>query len=362
MDYLYPQSYYDDQYDLATITLCLDYYHSLRKGMEAKRAELKDMTDEEFRKDTHKALSYTVNAIKIERFRQRAEFIQKWMERDRKVQETYNNAIPPTGVRCKECGSEMELSFKEFSHAYEKDATVLFMFDCINIKCHKGQLLYADGRLWQYTPLRCPKCNAALESTVKVKKDRVTSTYTCPSCSYSKKDILDFAKFRKEQKAKETQERKVLAEYRTEFCYNEKDGQEAVRSADTLVRVIKEIQEREKKEADPVFQKAMTLKKISIVEMEKLIVDAITPQKYIRFTLGQPIMGRFVEVPFTVQDIDGNRQQYDSRNQLKKLIVTALAGTNWRLMSDGITARLGVLSGRLKGMEQEDNLMEVIRK
>lgn len=121
------------------------------------------------------------------------------------------------------------------------------------------------------------------------------------------------------------------------------------------------MKEQEKKEADPVFQKAMKLKKISIVEMEKLIVDAVTPQKYTRFTLGQPVMGRFIEVPFTAQNTDSSRQEYDSRNQLKKLTTKALEGTNWRLMSDGIMGRLGVLSGRLKGMEQEDDLMETIK-
>ena len=110
-----------------------------------------------------------------------------------------------------------------------------------------------------------------------------------------------------------------------------------------------------------MYQQAMKLKKISILEMEKLIFDVITPQKYIRFALSQPVMGRFVEVPFTAQDTDDKRQEYDSRNQLKKLIINALEGTNWRLMSDGITGRLGVLSGRLKGLEQESDLMGVIK-
>lgn len=73
------------------------------------------------------------------------------------------------------------------------------------------------------------------------------------------------------------------------------------------------------------------------------------------------IIGRFVEVSFTAQDTDSNRNDYDRKNHLKKLIIKALEGTNWKLMSDGILGRLGVLSGRVKGMEHEDDLMEVLK-
>lgn len=359
MDYLRPQSFYDDQYDLHTIEECLEWYWGIRKKMEAHRKDLKDMTDEDFKKDTHKALSYMVNAIKIERFRHRAERIGEWMERDRKIQDTYDSAKAPEGVTCPECSSEMTLMHKDLFDVYDKHPYVLFMYECV--RCHKRQSLYEDGRRWVHDPPKCPKCGSALSNTMKRKKDVLTTTYKCTSCSYINVDVDDFAKFRKEQEAREKRDTELLSQYRNEFCYSEKDGQEAVASMDGIIRVVKEWKEREKKEADPVFQKAMKLKKISIVEMEKLILDAVTPQKYIRFALGQPMMERFVEVQFTVQDTDSGRHEYDSRNQLRKLIIKALEGTNWRLMSDGIMGRLGVLSGRLKGLEQEDDLMEVIK-
>lgn len=360
MQYLQTEQLYIDRYDLHTIETCLQYYWNLRKGMEVKRNELKDISDEDFNKDLHKALSYTVNAIKIERFRHKTERITEWMDKDRKTQEVYDTARPPEGIRCKECYSDTKLNSKDLFNAYEKDAHVIFMFECV--KCHKRQALYTDGREWHYNPPRCPKCTASLESTMKYKKEVLMTTYTCPSCAYTRTDVDDFAKFHKEQDAQKQKDEKLLAEYRSEFCYTEEVGRQAVESADGIARVMKEWKEREKKEADPLFQQAMKLKKISIVDMEKLIVDAITSQKYIRFTLGQPVMGRFVEVPFTAQDTDGNRSEYDSKNHLKKLITKVLEGTNWRLMSDGISGRLGVLSGRLKGMEQEDDLIESVKE
>lgn len=328
--------------------------------MEAKRNDLKDMKDEEFKKETHKALSYMVNAIMIERFRHRAERISEWMERDRKIQNVYDSARAPEDVQCPECSSEMKLMHKDLFDVYDKHPYVLFMFECVS--CQKRQSLYEDGRQWVHDPPKCPKCGSTLGNTMKRKKDLLTTTYKCTSCSYTNTEVDDFAKFQKERDAKEERDKQLLSEYRNEFCYREKDGQEAVQSMDGIARIVKEWKERDKKEADPIFQQAMKLKKISIVDMEKLIVEAITQQKYIRFTLSQPVMGRFIEVSFTVQDTDSSRHEYDSQKQLKKLIVKALEGTNWRLMSDGIMGRLGVLSGRLKGIEQEDDLMQSIKE
>lgn len=359
MDYLHSQSFYADQYDLHTIEECLDWYWNIRKKMEAHRGELKDMTDEDFKKDTHKALSYMVNAIKIERFRHRADRIQEWMDRDKKIQDIYDNAQIPKGVRCAVCHSETNFMHKDLFDAYDPNPYVIFMFECV--KCHKRQALYADGRPWHHEAPRCPKCGEPLESTIKHRKDVLTTIYSCTACTYTHKNVDDFGKSQKEREAKEKRDRELLTKYRNEFCYSEKDGQEAVQSADMLKAAIDELKKQEAKRADPVYQQAMKLKKLSIVEMEKLIVDAVTPQKYIRFTLGQPVMGRFVEVPFTVQDTDSGRNEYDSRNQLKKLIINVLDGTNWRLMSDGILGRLGVLSGRLKGLEQVDDLVESIK-
>ena len=65
-------------------------------------------------------------------------------------------------------------------------------------------------------------------------------------------------------------------------------------------------------------------------------------------------------INFTVQDNKTGREEYDSRMTLKKLIQKLLIETNWRLMSDGIDYRLGILSGRLRGYEREEDLLKII--
>jgi len=52
---------------------------------------------------------------------------------------------------------------------------------------------------------------------------------------------------------------------------------------------------------------------------------------------------------------------YDSRRQLRKIIRKSLEGVNWNLMSDGISYRLGILSGSLKGFENEEDLVTLVK-
>ena len=62
-------------------------------------------------------------------------------------------------------------------------------------------------------------------------------------------------------------------------------------------------------------------------------------------------------VEFNAVDSESGRREYDSRQTLKKLIQDSLLGYNWRLMSEGVSYRMGFLSGRLKGIEKESDLV-----
>ena len=360
MQYLRDHQHYIDRYDLHTIEECLDYYWSLKNGMEKHRSDLKDLSPEQFDKEIHKGVSYVINVLKGEKYRHKKETINQWMDRDRKMQELIDNTNRPAGILCKVCSSPMVVTSKDLFNAYEETARVVFMLKCM--KCNKRQAVYEDGTEWIYSPPLCPKCKSPLQSNQTHKKNVLTTTYLCPSCSYRKTDIDDFSKWEKERKDREARENELLAKYRADFCLSDTDGPSYLASLDKMYALAKEFKEREEKEKNPIYQQAMKLKKISIVTMEKLIVDVITPQKYVRFTLGQPIMGRYVEVLFTAQDTDSSRREYDSQHGLKKLITKALDGTNWRLMSDGIIAKLGVLNGRLKGVDQEEDLMVIVKE
>ncbi len=73
-------------------------------------------------------------------------------------------------------------------------------------------------------------------------------------------------------------------------------------------------------------------------------------------------MGRDVFIGFSCLDSKVDRGDYDSRKALKKLVDKALVDTNWRLATDGISYRLGYLTGRLHAYESEEDLKKLVMK
>ena len=358
--YLQDSQRYIDLYDIYTIEKCLDWYRNIRDGLEEKRnaKEYKKFSKEEFNKEVSKIASYTVNFIKAKRYARKKETIQKWMDRDRKKQEKFDNSRPPHGVLCKECFSETEIIFKDLHYPYEENGRVLFMFECP--KCKKRQALYEDGTEWHYETPKCPECNSPLNGKSKDVKNVLTTIYSCPSCSYKKEDVDDFNELKKEREAREARENKLLAEHRKEFCLDDKTGGEMLRFYEHMSKFVDELKEREKKDRDPLIQKVRKLKKLTVVQLGKLIEDIIKKEGYKDLKFGKPEMGKYVIIDFSVNETKDDRLEYDSINTLNKFIKGILEDTNWRLMSEGVHYRLGILTGRLKAYEREEDLVKIV--
>lgn len=102
------------------------------------------------------------------------------------------------------------------------------------------------------------------------------------------------------------------------------------------------------------------MKKPKIAELIPLLSEPLEKEGYIEFHLDKPEMGRDVYVGFSCLDSRSDRKDHDSRKTLKKLVDSALEDTNWRLMSDGISYRLGYLNGRLRAYEREEDLKKLV--
>ena len=213
MQYLKGKSYYNNLYDLHTIEECLDYYWAIKKGFEKKRnsKKFKKFSKKKFDKDVHKCVSYTVNIIKGERYRRKADTLKQWMDKDRKTQEKYDNATPPSNIYCKICYSPTKVISKDLHNEFKNDSRVIFMFECI--KCQKRQAFFEDGAPWRYKPELCPKCQSPLKNKMRKTKDTLATIYSCSKCPYTDKDIYNFKKSREEWKAKEARDEKLLTEY-----------------------------------------------------------------------------------------------------------------------------------------------------
>jgi hypothetical protein len=112
---------------------------------------------------------------------------------------------------------------------------------------------------------------------------------------------------------------------------------------------------------NPAQEKLMTLKRLSITDLEPMINKALVESDYTRLSLGSPDINRHVLVPFTVQD-NVKRKDRESTYDLYELLKTTLKDTNWRVSKDTMSYRLGFISGQLKGYESEEDLLKLTGK
>ena len=130
--------------------------------------------------------------------------------------------------------------------------------------------------------------------------------------------------------------------------------------AEQLSQLVKSWEEREKNKK--LYEKAAKIKKLTVAELQKLLAAALKKEEYINLELSKPEIKKDVIIEFTVQDNKTDRGEYDSKHQLQKLFKSTPEKTNWRIMSEGMNYRLGILSGRLRGYESEEDLLELIKK
>jgi len=124
-------------------------------------------------------------------------------------------------------------------------------------------------------------------------------------------------------------------------------------------KLVEEWKERDKNKE--FYDKVAKIKKLTVIELEKLLAPALEKESYIHLQLANPEIDRNVVVPFTVQDSKTGRESRTSEYDLKRLLKKILEDTNWRLMTDGVNYRLGVLAGRLRGYESEENLLKLVK-
>ena len=110
-----------------------------------------------------------------------------------------------------------------------------------------------------------------------------------------------------------------------------------------------------------LYKKVKNIKKLKVAELKDLLDKALEKENYIQLEFSQPEIAKYVIISFTSQDKKSKREEYDSKTELRRLINKTLSNTNWRLMSEGVDYRLGVLSGRFKGLELEDDLVNLVK-
>ena len=350
--YLNPQQYYEDIYDRSTVDFC--------RGIESKYDEsIKDRIGKKINKKDRDLLAAYRLMIHFEigeRYLRKEDKIKEWMDRDRAKDKLLETAIPPNDIYCNKCGEAMFVETKILHNKdREEKERVLFIFRCPS-KCKDGRAIFNDGEEWIMEPKLCDKCGFELNKKVDRKGDKILTHYSCKECGFKKTEELDLSR-------KEKEIDKFYNRDRARFCLNEKKGQaycnEKIRMKQ-LCDMVEGTTEKDKNKE--LYERVSKLKKLTVFELEKRLTPVLKKEGYIKFELGKPEIGRDVFIEFSTQDENSGREEYESSNNLKKIIKKTLENTNWRLMSEGIHYRLGFLNGRVRGYEKEEDLIKLVKK
>jgi hypothetical protein len=360
LNYLKEEQYYTNIHDLRTIEDCIHYYHSLHAKMPDESGKSKKYR-EKCKNDWLRMINMVIHSIKTERYKNKQKWVGEWMEKDRKKQNKLDNTKPGE-YYCGDCNVLLDDFDKSLHYSDDEDLKVLFLYKCP--KCSKRKGYYDNGQIFECAPTLCEKCKEEIDVSIDIdsKKNITTWVHKCTGCTYKRIDIKDHKKEDKKREAGATRDKKLLDKYRKAFCFTEEEGNKAVQWIESFTHLMKGIKEREDKKKDPSYQKAMSLKKLKVVELRKLLKKVIEKEGYTNLQFEKPEIGRFVAVPFVVQDERNKRDEYDSKKQLKQIINTTLKKTNWRLMSEGIAYRVGYLSGRFRCYETDDEIVNFLKK
>ncbi|MDO8460018.1 MAG: hypothetical protein Q7S74_02835 [Nanoarchaeota archaeon] len=356
-DHLKDKQYYIDRYDLYTIEKCLKADDFWRKAYEdfLKSEDGPKVSAGDKAKFFNWISNQEIFQIEGNRYGRKEETIQQWMEDDSIKQDKHDNTSEPRDIHCPDCKKIMNTKLKHLD-SLDDQLRMMFLFEC---SCKKKIWVYEGGTVKEPTPNLCPKCKAEAEMTVvKESKDKLIWKITCQSCGFSETTTDDLEKQRAEWKKREEEEKNLLEKYRGVFCTDEK-GKEMLEYVEAF-KVAPQAYEEELKKYDSfAYQQVAGLKKLTIVELEKLLNEVFEKEQFIKLTFSNPEIAQHVIVPFNLQDGNSSRKDNESVIQLQKLIKDTLEGTNWRLMSEGVFYRLGFISGRLKGYEREEDFFEL---
>lgn len=358
-------SEYEDRYDRITVQIGRE---KLAWLLEA-RDEFKKKVKEEHGKDPKpKAtefwwgrMGFLLVEIPLgERWEERSSTIKKWQLEDEARDGKLENTRPSEEPICYHCGktglklSDKMLHNRTGNYSDPNDEQVLFMFRCTH--CQKSTSYWQDGELFKPFPHLCSGCGVPIEGEDARSKELITTTYDCSVCGHVDTVELDLRP--NEEKSDPEYERDRLL-----FCYDDERGKKYLEYRapwDSLRRDFEKQKEKDKNK--DLYDAIEKMEKLKVVELIDKLKPAIEEAGYVEVRFDKPEIGHSFIVGFSCLDGQSAREDYISESTLRKAVKTALNQTNWRLTSDGITYRLGYLSGTVRAYENEDDLLRLVKK
>lgn len=353
--YLKEKQEYIDLYDRLTVDDCR-WREKFHKNYKAKDKNGEPVLEELGKTFSEIALHYDLLFTTIKWYEDKEKTISEWIDRDKRKDELYENTSAPRDIRCLKCYSLTKESSKILVDGYNNNEDrILFMYDCPN-GCLPHRAFYNNGEEYKTQPNLCPNCKTELKnSKEEIKNEKIIILETCPNCEYEDKKELDIS----------IKEKPYDPEY-------EKDRERFCLSGEALTKNLSEKSQlesigkfmdsyNEKQKNKDIYDEVEKIKKVTVFNLEELLKPVCEKDGYVKFQFEKPEIGKDLIVSFMAQDSRSNRTELESSYTLKKILKRAVSDTNWRLMSDGVSYRMGILSGRLRAYEREEDLLELAK-
>lgn len=340
---------YEDRYDRMTVESC-------RRREQFFLEQGDDDGDAEARLKHHIAevgWSIEKTLITLDWYNKRESTIKEWMDADKAKDDMLEAATAPKRVYCDTCSQEL---FEESRTTWDregKEEVLYFM------KCSGGHLpmkgVFTDGIHLKFKDKHCPECNGILKSEkLPGSKDEINTKYSCESCSFTETDSFTLSANKNEHDPEYDKDR-------ARFCLSGdalKEVQESAINMENMKRLVDgwKHEEEHKEEYDAIAK----LEKLTIPQVKERISIAIKDTNYLNLTFEKPSIEKYVSIEFSVEELETDNKNASEAN-FKKLVRKALQNTNWRLMTDGITYRLGLMTGRLRAYESKEDMLKLIK-
>lgn len=264
--------------------------------------------------------------------------------RDRLIMET----PVPKNIRCNKCSSEMNHEGHIFK---EEDTLLLFVFSCPNKHSPKKAVYPGGKREWIFEKSTCEKCGGELNSKTEENEAQLIFTDTCISCGNISIMELDVPE----------PDSPINEEERKKYCTDWKGKKTFVQSLEEISDFMKHIKQNEAEKKVKEDYQVDKIEKVNVPKLEVMLSKVSEELGFIKFKFDNTSTKGFVIVSFSAQD-PSDRKERVSIKELTIGIKKTLHPTNWRLMSDEIDYRLGVLSGRLKAFEDDEGLLKIAKE
>lgn len=366
MMHLQSREYYEDLYDKHTVERC----RSGERVVNGTFSELEKKIPKQELKERRSGyyLYYSqiyfqlVETVAAMRQHGREKTIVEWIERDDQKDRHLSAAQLAKTPYCRVCGKDMELLSKDYMHrgssaSSERD-DILLMFECT--PCNKRVAFWEDGTEWEGHKTYCEKCNGDMASSHKKSEGVITMIYTCSKCGHSYDYVLDTGK---DDPVDEVPVDPFYELDHKRFCFNSDMVFKYQQKTAHLMRLASlHLDAADRMENVDVYDAVKDIKQLKIAQLGETLTPVIAKDGYSKFKLEQPQIGREVAVGFSCLDSKPDREELQSKKGLGKLISSTLEDTNWRLMSEGISYRLGYLTGRLRAYESEEDMKKLIEQ